>query len=204
MNRRWVLVGLVFAAVLVLVAGLLQFTVGFPKLGSETVDRSQPAVLKAVRDLSQYHAAAGDYQVVLDIEHDVKWVPASLAGSRTLFVAAGTVNAYIDFGSLAADGLVVSPDGKSVELRLPPARLDKPNINHERSYVFSQERGLVDRLNALVEVPDQGRFYLAAEQKIAEAAQSSGLTDRARDNTRAMLTGMLQALGFQVTIKAAD
>ncbi|TWP51000.1 DUF4230 domain-containing protein [Lentzea tibetensis] len=204
MSRRWVKLALVFTAVLVLLAGTLQLTVGLPQFGTETVDRSQPAVLKALRDLSQFHAAAGDYQVVLDIEQDVKWVPAALAGSRTLFVAAGSVNAYVDFGSLAEDGLVMSPDRKSVEVRLPPARLDKPNIDHERSYVFSQERGLVDRLNAVVETPDQGRFYVAAEERIARAATESGLTDRARDNTRSMLTGMLQALGFQVTIKTED
>ncbi|MEU7475870.1 DUF4230 domain-containing protein [Lentzea sp. NPDC042327] len=170
-------------------------------LGEQTVDRSQPAVLKAVRDLSQYHAASGEFQVVLDIEQDVKWVPAVLAGERTLFVAAGSVNAYVDLGALAEDGLVVSPDGKSVELRLPSARLDRPNLHHDRSYVFSQERGLVNRLNALVEVPDQQRFYVAAEAKLADAAKESELTKRAEDNTRTMLTGMLQGLGFQVRVQ---
>ncbi|KOV85386.1 hypothetical protein ADL03_10930 [Nocardia sp. NRRL S-836] len=169
-------------------------------LGEQTVDRSQPAVLKSVRDLSQYHAAAGEFQVVLDIEHDVKWVPAALAGERTLFVAAGSVDAYVDLGKLSDEGLVLSPDGKSVEIRLPSPQLDRPNLHHDRSYVFSQQRGLVNRLNALVEVPDQQRFYVAAETKIADAARESELLKRAEDNTRTMLTGMLRGLGFQVTV----
>lgn len=172
----------------------------FGPFGDESIDRSQPAMLKSVRDLSQYHAAAGEFQVVLDIENDVKWVPAALAGERTLFVAAGSVNAYVDLGSLKDDGLILSPDRKTVEIRLPKPQLDKPNLHHDRSYIFSQQRGLINDLQALAGPPDQQRFYLAAEAKLTEAAQKSELLKRAEDNTRVMLTGMLQSLGFQVKV----
>lgn len=200
MYRRWITRGALAAAVLI-VLGTAVFVFGqFKPFGDESIDRSQPAMLKSVRDLSQYHAAAGEFQVVLDIENDVKWVPAALAGERTLFVAAGSVNAYVDFGSLKDDGLVVSPDGKTVELRLPKPQLDKPNMHHDRSYVFSQERGLINDLQALAGPPDQQKFYVAAEAKLAEAAKQSELLKRAEDNTRVMLTGMLQTLGFQVKV----
>ncbi|MCI2419281.1 DUF4230 domain-containing protein [Saccharopolyspora sp. K220] len=203
MKVRWLQAGLLGAALLLVVATVLQLVGLLPELnpfGRETIDRSQPAVLRSMRDLSQYHAAVGDYQVVIDVEKDVKGVPSALAGERTLFVAAGTVNAYVDFGRLADDGLNVSPDGTSVQVKLPTPVLDKPNIDNRRSYVFSQQRGLIDRLNAIVETPTQQEFYVAAEQRIADAAKESGLVDRARDNTKVMLTGMLQALGFrQVT-----
>ena len=192
--------GALVAAVFILLGAAVYVFGQFRPFGDESIDRSQPAVLKAVRDLSQYHAAAGEFQVVLDIEHDVKWVPAALAGERTLFVAAGSVNAYVDLGSLAEDGLVMSPDGKTVELRLPKPQLDKPNLHHDRSYVFSQERGLINDLQALAGPPDQQRFYVAAESKIADAARGSELLKRAEDNTRVMLTGMLQSLGFQVKV----
>lgn len=200
MYKRWVTRGALVAAVLILL-GAAVFVFGqFRPFGDESIDRSQPAMLKSVRDLSQYHAAAGEFQVVLDLENDVKWVPAALAGERTLFVAAGSVNAYVDLGSMKDDGLVLSPDGKTVELRLPKPQLDKPNLHHDRSYVFSQERGLINDLQALAGPPDQQRFYVAAEAKLAEAAQRSELLRRAEDNTRVMLTGMLQSLGFQVKV----
>ncbi|MEV4320553.1 DUF4230 domain-containing protein [Actinocrispum sp. NPDC049592] len=189
-------------AVVAVIAAVLQLVGLLPKLNpfeSSTIDRSQPAVLQAVRDLSQYHAAAGDYQVVIDIEKDIKFVPSSIAGTRTLFVAAGSVDAFIDFGHLNQDAMVVSQDRKSVEITLPPAQLAKPSLDNNRSYIYSQERGLLDRLTALVDPPQQQQFYVAAEQKIAEAAQHSGLTDRAKNNTKMMLTGMIQGLGFAVT-----
>jgi hypothetical protein len=199
-DKRWVMRGALVAAVIILLGAALFVFGQFKPFGDASIDRSQPAMLKSVRDLSQYHAAAGEFQVVLDIENDVKWVPAALAGDRTLFVAAGSVNAYVDLGTLKDDGLIVSPDGKSVELKVPKPQLDKPNIHHDRSYVFSQERGLINDLQALAGPPDLQRFYLAGETKIAEAARQSELLKRAEDNTRVMLTGMLQSLGFQVKV----
>ncbi|MFC6088443.1 DUF4230 domain-containing protein [Saccharothrix lopnurensis] len=201
MKRR---MGVVVAGlVLVAVAALVSVFVVVPRFGTDTIDRSQPALLQSLRDLSQYHAAAGDFQVVLDIENDVRFVPSALAGQRTLFVAAGTVNAYVDFGGLAEESFTVSPEAKTVELALPPAVLDKPNLVQERCYVFAQERGLLDRLSSLVETQDQQPFYVAAEQKISDAARDSGLAGRAEENTRKMLTGMFGALGYQVTFTAA-
>ncbi|MCO4239489.1 DUF4230 domain-containing protein [Pseudarthrobacter sp. MDT3-28] len=62
-------------------------------------DRSQPALLKSIKDVSQYHAAVGNFEVVIDIEDEgVEWIPDIIAGRRTLFVAAGTVNTYVDLG----------------------------------------------------------------------------------------------------------
>ncbi|MFC3450150.1 DUF4230 domain-containing protein [Amycolatopsis speibonae] len=200
-KKRWVRLGAFALVGLLIVGAALQITGLLPKFDpfeTSTVDRSQPAVLQAVRDLSEYHAAAGDYQVVVDIEKDVKWVPASIAGERTLFVAAGSVDAYVDFGPLVENSLTVSEDRRTVEVRLPEPRLAKPTLDNERSYVFGQERGLIDRLGSLVSVPDQQQFHVAAEKRIGEAAQRSGLLERAEANTKAMLTGLLRALGFEV------
>ncbi|CCH33683.1 DUF4230 domain-containing protein [Actinosynnema sp. NPDC047251] len=186
------------------VAALVAAFLVVPRFGTDTIDRSQPAVLQSLRDLSQFHAAAGEYQVVLDIERDVQFVPAALAGQRTLFVAAGSVNAYVEFEDLAEGALKVSADGKSVEVDLPKPVLDKPNLHQDRCYVFAQERGLIDRLASIVEAPDQQPFYVAAEQKIADAARESGLAERAAESTRRMLTGMLGGLGYQVRFTDTD
>ncbi|HET9142828.1 DUF4230 domain-containing protein [Actinophytocola sp.] len=200
-KRQWRIVGFL-AGVVVLVLGVMGVTTLLPNLNpfsSKDVDRSQPVLLQSIKDLAQFHAAVGEFQVVIDLEKDVNWVPSFLAGERALFVAAGTVNAYVDFSQLKNDALKVSPDRKSVEIRLPPAQLDKPNLDQKRSYLFAQQRGIWDRLTSLFEVPDQQQFYTAGEQKIAEAAKSAGLLERADKNTRAMLIGMIQPLGYQVT-----
>lgn len=170
---------------------------------SET-DRSQPVLLKSVQEISQYHAAVGNFEVLLDIEEDVAWVPELLAGQRTLFVAAGTVNSYVDLSGLADEDLEVSADGKSATVRLPEPKLDKPNLNFERSYIYDQDRGILDRIVDAVETPEQAQFYKLAETKMAAAAEESELREQATENTQAMLTGMFGSLGMDVEFLKSD
>lgn len=163
------------------------------------VDRSQPVLLKSVQDISQYHAAVGNFEVVLDIEEDVAWAPKFIAGRRTLFVAAGTVNTYVDLSGLADKDLKLSADGKSVTVRLPEPKLDKPNLNFDRSYIYDQDRGIFDRIADAIEAPQQAKLYQLAETKMTTAAEESELRKQAAENTKAMLTGMFGSLGIHVT-----
>lgn len=163
------------------------------------VDRSQPVLLKSVNDISQFHSAVGNFEVVLDVEEAVDWMPGFIAGKRTLFVAAGTVNAYVDFAGLADQDLKLSQDGKSVTIKLPQPKLDKPNLNFDRSYIYAQDRGLVDRIIDAVETPHQEKFFRQAEAKMAAAAEESELREQASENAKAMLTSMFGGMGIQAT-----
>ena len=193
----------VFAAV-VLLLWLISRIPNLNPFAEETVDRSGPAILQSVRDLSQYHAAVGDFQVVVDLEKDVPWVPDILAGERTLFVAAGSVSAYVDLGGLGEDALSVDEEQRTVEVRLPEGALEKPSLDQKRTYVFDQERGAFNRIESLFSTPDQQELYVLAEEKIAEAAEQARLTDRAERNTRTMLTGMFDSLGYRAVFPADD
>jgi hypothetical protein len=177
-------------------AGMLGVTLPFQ---TETIDRSQPALLVSVQELSQYHAAVGSFEVVLDIEEDTSWVPGFIAGERSLFVAAGTVNAYVDLSGLSDGDLQLSKDETSVTIRLPEAQLDEPNLDQERTYLFSQDRGVVDRIEDAISTDDQSDLYQRAEEKLATAAAESDLTHQAEENTEAMLVGMFNSLDLEVT-----
>jgi len=192
-------VGRAVGVVVVVVAAILFLVGKLPGLNpfhEEDIDRSQPALLQSVRDLSQYHAAQGNFQVVVDLEKDVSWVPDVIAGSRTLFVAAGSVDAYVDFGGLDDKALTVDTEKHTVRVQLPDAKLAKPDLDQKKTYLYSQERGVFDRVSSLFETEDQQEFYVLAEKKIAAAATEAGLTTRAEKNTRTMLTGMFTSLGY--------
>lgn len=191
-----VVVGVIIVA-LAVVGGLNMTGIG--PFQSQRDDRSQPALLKSIKDISEYHAAVGNFETVLDIEDNVAGIPSVVAGRRTLFVAAGTVNAYVDLSGFADNDLTLSADGKSVTIRLPEPELDKPNLDHDRSYVFSQDRGIVDRIADAMEAPQQAEFFKLAETKLTSAAEESRLREQALENTRTMLTGMFSSLGIQAT-----
>lgn len=168
-----------------------------------TTDRSQPVLLKSIQDMSRYVAATGNFEVVVDTEKDRQFVPDVIFSQRVLFVGAGSVEAYVDFSGLSTDAITVSDDQASVTVRLPAPQLAKPNIDHDRSYVFSEQRGILNRVGDIFSSnPNQQRdLYLLAEKKIADAAAQTELGKRAQDNTEKMLRGLLTSLGFtEITI----
>ncbi|MEV4801204.1 DUF4230 domain-containing protein [Nonomuraea sp. NPDC049421] len=207
-RRRWwrLAAGLLVVAVLLVVAGRLAWSWLDP-LGERTIDRSQPVLLQSIKDLSRFEAATGNFQVVVDLEKDAAFLPDAIKGTRTLFVGAGGVDAYVDFSTLATNGVTVSQDRTEATVRVPRAQLEKPNLDNNRSYVFAHQRGLFDRVSDFLSgsPADQRELYLLAEKKITEAAVASDLRARADANTKAMLSGMLRSLGFtKVTVKFTD
>ncbi|MGW3727812.1 DUF4230 domain-containing protein [Streptomyces sp. F001] len=167
--------------------------------GTETHDRSGPALLKSIQDISRYDAASGNFQVVVDLEKDTKYLPDAIRGTRTLYVGAGTVDAYVDLGRVGEDDVTVDEDRTSATLRLPHAALGEPALDTDRSYAVSKQRGLLDRLGDLFS--DNPNSEQAVQQlavrHIRAAAKESELTERAESNTTGMLEGLLGSLGFK-------
>ena len=120
-------------------------------------------------------------QVIIDLERDAKFIPSVILGERVLFVAAGSVDAYVDFTGLSGDAVTVSADRKAATVRLPHASLAKTNIDHSRSYVFASQQGILDRLQRLLGASGdtQQQLYVLAEKKIGEAARRAHLIERA-------------------------
>jgi Protein of unknown function (DUF4230) len=169
----------------------------------QKTDRTQPPLLKSIQDLSRFTAAQGNFQVVVDLQNDRKFVPDFLLNHRTLFVGVGSVEAYVDFSTIGEGAVVESADGTSVEIKLPAPQLGEAHLNIEDSYVFAEQRGLFNRIkDAFSGDPNRQReTYQRAEDAITQAAKDTELLQRAQENTRKMLEGLLRSLGYQkVTI----
>lgn len=165
---------------------------------SKTVDRTGPAVLDAVVELQELRVARANLQVIVDVEEDVNNVPSWLKGQRTVIVAAGTVDASVDLGSLQEGDVVLSEDRRSVTITVPRPVLGEARLDMERTQVVARERGVVDRVNAALGdgADDQALFVLAEKRLDAAAAADGDLLDRAEASTRATLTDLLGELGF--------
>jgi hypothetical protein len=199
---------LLIAAAVALIVLLPALIPALNPFKEETVDRSGPVLLKSLENLSEYRAASANLQVVVDVEKDTNLVPSFIKGERTLFVAAGNVDAAVDFGGLgkSPDAVRVSGDRKEVAITLPPARLTEARPDPERSRVYDRDRGALDRIGEAFSDDGgaaQPELYVLAEQKLTEAAASDpALLRTAERNTRSMLEGMMRGLGFEkVTIR---
>jgi Protein of unknown function (DUF4230) len=176
--------------------------------GEETVDRSTTPLLVSLEDLDEYHAATGNFQVVVDVESDTQWVPSVISGERVQFLATGTVDAYVDFSDLGPEAVELSEDGTAATITLPAPQLGEARIDPDESRVLDRDRGLVERVgDALGDDPtDESELYSLAEERLESAAVDSDLLESAEDGTRDMLTSLAQSLGVDdVTVEfAAD
>jgi hypothetical protein len=165
---------------------------------SRTVDRTQPPVLVAVRDIGEYHAAEANYEIPVDLEKDTA-LPSEILGTRTLFIAVGSVDAGVDLSTLAEDDVRVSDDGRSVAITLPHAQLYDVALDPGRSYTFDRNEGLLNRIGNVFTGSDEyeGEAMRAAERKIAAAARGNGeLLRTAEENTATMLDTLVRGLGY--------
>src|SRR3954447_20854946 len=199
--RAGLLAALLVAAGWVLINGIPSLN----PFGSKTVDRSPPPVLRSIQKLSEFHAATANMQQVVDVERDVKLLPSFISGSRTLFMATGSVDAVVDFSHLDRRAVALSKDGEAATITLPAAHLAKPRIDLEHSRVVDRDRGLAQRVaSAFKDSPtsDRGMITRAQDKLAAAAARDGRLKATARDNTRRMLTQLLTGLGIKrVTVR---
>ena len=169
-------------------------------------DRSQPTLLLSIQDLARFEAASGNFQEVIDVQKDRSFIPDIIFNDRTLFVCVGSVDAYVDFRNIGQGDITESADHKTVTVKLPAAQLEKPNIDHDKSYVFATQQGLVNRIGDVFgnNPNKQQELYQLGEQRISQAAKDSNLPQRAQDNTKGMLVQLLRSLGYtDITVNFA-
>ncbi|MET0425349.1 MAG: DUF4230 domain-containing protein [Actinoplanes sp.] len=205
--RLLIFVGVVFALLVASCLALRAVNV-LPSFDNpfadRTTDRSQPVLLQSMRDLSRYVAADGTFQVIVDLEEDKNNIPDFLINRRTLFVGSGTVEEYVEFGQLSDQALQVDNEKKTITLTLPPPQQSTAALDMEKSYVVAEDRGLLTRIGDAFksDAGKQQKVYTMAQQQITEAARSSGLDQRAKDNTQHMLESLFTRLGYtSVTVK---
>jgi hypothetical protein len=172
---------------------------GLPNpFATEKHEQVQPPVLKSLQDLSEYHAATANLQAVVEVSHDASYLPSFLAGESTTMLAVGSVDAVVDFRTLGENAIQKSADGKSVTVTLPQPTYAAPHMDLANSQVLSHERGLMTRLgDAFTNPGDDKSVYQLGDKALGDAAAQSGVLDRAKGNTTAMLTAMLKQLGYQ-------
>ena len=169
----------------------------------ETIDNTGPSVLMSLTAISEFHAASGYYETVVDVETD-SFLPSFIKGESVTYVGKGTVDATVDFGALDERQVTVSPDRTSVTVRLPAPTLDKPVLDLETSYVADSDEGLVSKFGGS-DLERDAQLRAVEQMATAAASDDAALVDLAKSNTDAMLRGLFGALGYtDITVEFAE
>jgi hypothetical protein len=168
---------------------------------SDRHERSGDTVLRALDDLSDYHAATAELQVMVEIEDDARYLPSFVKGESTTMLARGSIDAVVDLGALGPESIVERSDG-TVVVTLPAPYLTRPQLDTEASRVVDRDRGALDRLGDVFSsnpVDDRDVYALAAK-RLAASAPEDELFARARRNTRAMIVALLREAGVDAVV----
>jgi hypothetical protein len=199
-----IVIGVVALGLLFFLLGRADLLPGIPNpFEQTTTERSGPVLLKSIQDMSRYEGASGNFEVVVDLDKDAKFLPDALLGKRTLYVGAGSVDAYVNLGGIGENAVTVSSDRKTAAIRLPHAALERTSLDTKNSYVVSQSRGLFDRIGDFFgsDTGNMQQLNELAAQKIQTAAKQTELATRAETNTKSMLQQLLTSLGYtKVTV----
>lgn len=175
---------------------LFDFSSPFTK---ETVDRTPPVLLTEMNDLAEFHAAEAQFEVIVDQEDNIRFVPDFIAGERVQYVAVGSVDAVVDFSGLDDDAVVFDEETGQAIVILPEPTIGAPVLDFDESGVMNRDRGVLDRVGGIFtdNPTSEEKFVVAATDKMIEAVPASDLLQRAEDNTEEMLTMLLAGVGVE-------
>lgn len=194
-------------AVTVVTSGItVASAVEWPTWNDTVTSTASVPLLITMRNISEYHAATGTFQALVERDVDTP-LPDFISGEHITVYAVGTSDAVVDFAALTEDNIEVSDDRRSVRINLPAVNITPVALDPFETRVVNKDRGFVERFgDAYNDVPDDNRdVFVQAQGVLHAAALESDLRTRGADNTRSMLTGMLGSLGFtDVEITFAD
>jgi hypothetical protein len=157
---------------------------------STHIDTSSASVVDKIRQLNRLESVDYSIDKIVEGNRQAQGLPDFLAGDRLLLIAHGEVIAGVDLSRL--DAKAVHADGDTVHVRLPEPQVLVTRIDNSRTRVYERTTGILVPTDPNLET----QVRQAAEQQITQAALDDKILDKARQNARVSVTGLLYALGF--------
>jgi hypothetical protein len=180
-----------FILIAIIFAGGLWLGFKMPRwLGMGSTQRvlGTATVLQQVQTLSELITVKYVMEKVVIFE-DVKWYPGG--DNRVLLVAHGIVKAGVDLKQLEPGD--VSVNGKTLSLRLPPARITD-------AYLDEKETRVIERTTGLLRLFDKDLEQTARQIAVSDihrAARNAGILKDAEDRAREQLRVLFLQSGFE-------
>lgn len=165
-----------------------------PLSSSISVVQPTPNVLVAVRDLARLESTTFHMERVIDLTDKQSHLFGLVqAEDAILLVAVADISAGVDLGKLQAGDIVADPSARKVRIHLPAPEVLRATLDPQRTYVHTRRTSTLAQRKESLET----RARQEAERTLVDAAQEAGLLDRAGENARRIVEGLVRSLGYE-------
>jgi hypothetical protein len=158
-----------------------------------TINIDRPAVIREIRGSNRLETATASIDKVIEAGQEGNALYNLLTGDKLLLVAHGQVIAGFDLTKLRDEDIILSGDGSTATITLPPAEILVSRLDNEKTHVYSRQRGILTKGN--VDLESEARRV--AEQEIVRAACDDKLLDRAAAEGKQRMEALARSLGFK-------
>jgi uncharacterized protein DUF4230 len=159
-----------------------------------TTLRDRGGTILQIRNLNRLETQSFSVERVVEAKVERGNVLDTLLGDRLLLIASGDVIAGVDLSKLEDSDVTISPDGKTITLRLPPSEIFSKSLNNDRTRVYDRQTGIFAAENKDLET--QART--AAEGEILQAACEGGVMQKSADEAKRSVEQFVRLLDFAV------
>lgn len=158
---------------------------------------SGPAIVQQIQGLNRLETATATIRDVITAGQEGSNAFSNwLFGDQLILIAQGEVIAGFDLSQMGPDDIVVSSDGITATVNLPPAEILVSRLDNEQTQVYSRDTGLLSRGDVNLE----GEARRVAERRIVELACESGILERAIQDGERNIENLVRAFGPEVVI----
>ncbi len=128
-------------------------------------------------------------------------LPPGMGEERLILIARGNIEAGVDLAKLGPEDVVISPDGSTLTITLPPVEIFSVTLDNSATRVIDRDTEFLALDNPNLE--SDARRY--AETSIYEAACESNILQRATGDSQQAMEQLLSLLDFeQITVRTSS
>jgi hypothetical protein len=157
------------------------------------MDASAPAVVEKLHRLGRLQTVVYSQDTVVEGNFSQPTPYDAPRGGPMLLVIHGESIAGIDLAQLKPEDVRIDAGGQGIHITLPASQLFSTTLDNRPTRVYSHMAGTLVPVDQSLAPDTRAR----AQDQLQQTALTDGILNAASKNARTMVTGQVNALGFQ-------
>jgi hypothetical protein len=153
--------------------------------------------IKQIQSLNRLETSSFSIERVIEANVARGNILDTILGERLLLIASGNVVAGVDMSKLKESDVIISQDGKSITITLPPSEIFAKSLDNQRTRVYDRQAGIGTQIFGGENKDLETQARLEGENSILQAACEGGIMQKAADEAQRSMEQFLRLLKFQ-------